>query len=342
MIVPMTGNTISIQIVEDNLGNTQFTDKKYMFCTEITSDLTAIPTIPNSSETIFYISRLPNNVRSLTESPAPGIDSSHVLLGIKNGRYLIIPRTLYEMLKAEQKTMSKAQIDPQMDSLLQAKKTIEDQIDKLEQIATSARATETDMGIQLTNDIIDFQRNILFPCTDALQNIKDAIQALQDYSDYCNTNNVIDPNMRYVFEQLDKLKSAWAARLSYDIVSLVASRLNVSETYAEQMLNDPRVAYDPNNNFSTLMRQYVDAQFEGDDIKMQTVYNTINNSFMCSGNMEISNLAPEILNYFSENPLLAKKVVDLEESFTPNSEELQKVLEELRVNRIGETITLNK
>lgn len=337
--LPMAGNTISIQIVEDNMGNTLFTDEKYMFCTEITNGSIVIP---NSSKTIFYVDKLPSTVQRLTQSPAPGTDSSHVFLGVINGKFLIIPRTLYKTLKVEQTTMSQAQIDPQMDSLLQTKKTIEDQIDKLEQIATSARATETDMGIQLTNDIIDFQRNILFPGTDALQNIKDAIQVLQNYSDYCNTNNVLDPNMRYVFEQLDKLKSAWTARLSHDIVSLVASRLNVSETYAEQMLHDPRTAQDPEKGFSTLISQYVNAQFEGDDTKIQTIYGDIDQFFGFTGNTEIGNLNLEILNYFSETPLLAKKVVDLEESFAPNSEELQKVLEELKVNRIGETITLNK
>lgn len=329
-MIPMFGNTISLQTASKQFGEIEVKDTDFLFCTAIDGGVV----IPNGNDTIFYLDNIPDNVKALLE----GTNPTHFYLGNVNGKHLIVPMHVYDSLSANEELTSIAQMDTEMDLLLQAKKTIEDQLEKLDQIATSARATETDKGLQLTNEILDLRRDIFLPWTDALQDIKDAIQKLQDYSDYCSTNNVWDPNMRYVFEQIEKLKDAWSSRLQHDVVSLLAGKLKISETFVEQMID--AAATLASLDFRDVVKRYVNAQFDGDLTEIVNSCFSIDCIIGC--NLQFFQHHDDILNLFSQTPLLDKRIEDLENSFTPNSEEIQKVLEELKVNRIGETITLNK
>jgi len=263
-------------------------------------------------------------------------------VGEINGKLIFVGNALVDLFVDDDLTHSVI-MSPEEDQLRSQEVQLKEEIDNLDRLSYVARQIESEDGKKLTKVIDLVIENLAVPGTEISEQINTFLEAIQKYATYCKENNVSDPNMGYVYQQINNVKSALKERLKYDIISQFKEITGKNKVFIEQVLDQLFSGYD--YTFDEIITSLVNADFNNDLDEKQNLIEIIQEQINNASSVLIPDFDPDKtsieLNYNSDNVVYGEWLQNILNEFVPNSEALMKFYELMNFDRLGETIKLS-
>lgn len=295
-----------------------------------------LPSATNLGTTIVISEGFDDNIKSQLKGKNPKL----TFVGVIDGKSVFVGNDLKDKF-VNNNEIQLVTMSPEESNLRYEEVETRKELDELDKLTYAARQTETEIGKGLTRIFDSIVANILTPGTDVSSEMAAFMGELQRYAEYCNDKNVIDPNMEYVYQKINEIKSALKARIKYNIISQIEDASGKTKAFIEKVLDQ----YYIGNNDSTLdnyINTIVESDFANNSSAKSTAILEINSGL----ESVLPTLLPELgetLEYV-QNPtecIYGEELQSILTQFVPNNEALMKFYELMNFDRLGETIKLS-
>lgn len=249
---------------------------------------------------------------------------------------------LYNIIKDNNIKPARNLENPALEQALEEKRRLEEQLEET-QILSYYTHSELNYAskeaIDFSKEISGYAEKVGNPIdVNYGESVKSWLQALVDYTTYCKEENVDDANVGFVLKQLRDLKKGIKERLFADIVTKYKAAKNIDTQTAIDELNNNTGTEDLN----TALDQYIDALIndaENTEEEPSTLRQNRLNPFL-----EIDEIgAPWVENVFNQVEQADwKQYKQITDNLVPEIDYFSKILEKLKVNRLGQTLSLYK
>ena len=307
------------------------------FATKITPNAASVtPKNITLSESIIITDFLDDTVRQQVEA------GNLNFVGDFNGKQIFIGNSLIDVFMNNEDINIATMSSEESDLRLQESE-LQKEINDLDRLNYASRQTENEEGKRITMAINIVIENILTPNVSVDDQMNDFINALQSYATYCKEHNVADPNLEYVYQQINDVKNALKARIKSDILSQLEELTGQNKMFIEKVFNQVGEGYD--YTIDDLIKTIVDTDFENDvSTKNDTWQNLDMIIQQCLLTFNVSDAEIDFALKPKEDAtttIYGEKIQEILNTFVPNSEALAKFYELMNFDRLGETIKLS-
>lgn len=161
------------------------------------------------------------------------------------------------------------------------------------------------------------------------QNAAEFLTLLNAYTTYCKDHNVDDSNNNFVITYINTLKKACYDRLKFEILDRISS-VNGGD---EVETNDAIEIGLPGTSLDEQLEKFINAKFNDDVDEAENA-----KEFICN-----IGVPGDILRSLLDNFVLPEgKIQEITDALVPELEDFSKILSKLKVNRLGQTLSLYK
>lgn len=284
-------------------------------------------------------SRTPIVVKSIT---AIDEDSSGLIFAenTSDGK-LYINQEMFDLLQ-ETQNLTYQSLTPDENAAIYEMSNIQWELNILNTLTVQSRQLAVDNGATISNALYSLYEQILNPEEDAKRITKDIIEQLQIYANECTGNNIANPNLAWVYEQINYLKQSLISRLRYEILSKIAIKTNTNFGYWNNWDNKQQTS------ITSLLSAIINADFKNDLTEREDAINTAidemqNILFTVDSEGElIFDIQDLFKSWFNPgNTEFGEALQTMLSTFAEESKALYKFYELLNFDRLGDTIKLS-
>ena len=333
-----------------NLGKTELLDipkfteesdgylnkEPIFFATRVSSDV-GTPETPNVSlsNAVVITDVIDANIKAQVEA------GNLNYIGDFDGKQVFIGNGLIDVF-INNEVANVAAMNPEEANLRLQESELQKEINNLDRLNYMSRQATNEEGEKITKGIDTVIENILVPGTNIGPEIEAFITVLQAYANYCKNENVVDPNLEYVYQQINDVKDALIARIKFDILTQLEAATGKNKHFIEKEVEQHANSFD--QNFDDLIKQFVDSDFDNDPIAKENTYDNLNTillNYLNENNIESLKIDFALKPTTDLSVIYGEQVQTILNTFDPNSEALAKFYELMQFDRLGETIKLS-
>ena len=333
-----------------NLGKTELLDipkfteesdgylnkEPIFFATRVSSDV-GTPETPNVSlsNAVVITDVIDANIKAQVEA------GNLNYIGDFDGKQVFIGNGLIDVF-INNEVANVAAMNPEEANLRLQESELQKEINNLDRLNYMSRQATNEEGEKITKVIDTVIENILVPGTNIGPEIEAFITALQAYANYCKNENVADPNLEYVYQQINDVKDVLRARIKFDILTQLEAATGKNKRFIEKEVEQHADSFD--QKFDDLIKQFVDSDFDNDPTAKENAYanlDTILLNYLSENNIDSLEIGFALKPTDDSSVIYGEQIQTMLNTFDPNSEALAKFYELMQFDRLGETIKLS-